>query len=418
MTHQLALFGGTPVCSPPIPKWSWPPRGSTRGELLAQYVDEGRPLSIQGRDGVIADCEDELARRFGRRHALLCSSGTMALYSAYFALDLRPGDEVICPTVTFHATATPALHLGAQVVLVDVEPDTGNLDINAVAAAITPRTRAIASNAMWGHPVAQAELRALCDRHRLPWIEDISHAQFARYEGRLVGTYGEIACASLQGAKLITGGEGGVLLTDDTELYTRAVLLGHSLKRSEVTSRGTRYEALGRTGFGLKLRAHPLAALLVLDQLQNHADRWVAERGRSLTRLSEGLAGLEGLRPPVIRTTTTSMGAWYGYKPWIDTSALGVTRERLVEALAAEGLEVEIPGSPALHDLALFDPERFPIGAFAKHHHRASRFPAATRYLDGLLSLPTPTGPEDDPLLDALVEGFHKVWNHLGELRQ
>ena len=120
MVNQLALHGGAPVLPRAFPKWTWPPRDPRSGQLLKDYIDSEKPLSIQGRAGVIADCEEEFKRRIGRKHAIMCSSGTMAIYSGYFALGIEPGDEVICTTITYHATATPALHLGAKVVLVDV----------------------------------------------------------------------------------------------------------------------------------------------------------------------------------------------------------------------------------------------------------------------------------------------------------
>lgn len=387
-------------------------------DLVAEYVRSGQPLSIKGRDGILAECEDELKRRFQRKHAILCASGTVALYSAYFAAGICPGDEVICPTITYHATATPALHLGGQVVLVDVEPDTGNISVEALEAAITPRTKAVATNAMWGHPVEQEAIRRICDQHGLAWIEDVSHAHLAAYKGRPVGSYGNIACASLQGSKLVSGGEGGVFLTDDDECHDRAVLLGHNLTRSEKTVINPKYRPIGRTGFGLKFRCHVLAAVLIHDQLVNHVDRWVAERNDSLIRLSAELNKLACLRPPVIRSTTTSMGAWYGYKPWVDSDSLGVPREKLVQALQAEGLEVDIPGSPALHSLPLFSDDRFRIGGFPKYDNSHARFPGAEQYLAGILSLPTLTGPPDEGLLQAFVAGFNKVWDNLDQLRQ
>lgn len=418
MTSRLALFGGTPVLDKPLPQWSWPPRYPGMGAIMKEYVDSGQPLSIQGREGIIAECEDEFKRRLSRRHAIVCSSGTMAIYSAFFAFGIQQGDEIICPTVTYHATATPAMHLGAKVVLVDVEPDTGNIDLGAVAASISPRTRAVASNAMWGHPVRQKALRELCDRHGIFWMEDFSHAHFSEFEHRFVGTWGDIACASLQGSKLLSGGEGGLLVTDNDEFHDRAILLGHNLRRSSTCVLNADYKPIGRSGFGLKLRCHPLAATLVYDQLINHVDRWITQRHQSLTTLSEGLADLDGIRPPAIHHYVTSMGAWYGYKPWVDWSELRISRELAVRALRAENLEVDIPGSPPLHRMALFAPNQFKINEFEKFDNTVRQFPNAEAYLGGLLSLPTFTGPADEVGLQSMLEGFRKLWANLSELRQ
>jgi len=416
---QLALFGGSPVSSSPR-GFQWPPADYAPGELVANYIDAGLPLSIPGRSGVIASCEDLFRNQFQRKHALLCSSGTMALYSAYFALGIQPGDEIICTNVTYQATCSPALHLGARIVFCDVESDTGNLSVEALKNLITPKTRCLATNAMWGHALDQDKIRQLCDKHNILWVEDFSHAHLAEYHGKPVGSFGDIACASLQGPKLISGGEAGVLLTDNEGYYEQAVLLGHNLHRSKElvnTVPNHPYAPLERTGYGLKLRCHPLAALLIEDQLKNHAHQWVAERADSLMRLSTALGELDGVRPPVIKDYVTSMGAWYGYKPWIDCKALGVDLKLLVKALQAEGLDVKIPRSDALNQLALFDPERFTLSGYQKSDNTTREFPNSDLYHSGILSLPTPTGPRDELILQDLIKGFQKVWEQLESIR-
>ena len=390
--------------------WRWPPPDYDPLPAIQRYMSGGGSLTPKGRDGVIAACEDALCRRFDQPRAILMSSGTMALYSAFFAIGLKPGDEIICPTVTFHATATPALHLGAKVVLVDVDPETGCIDPDAAAAAVTPRTTAIVTNAQWGHPVDQEAIAAICQRHRLAWVEDISHAHGASWNGRQVGTWGDLACASLGAEKMLTGGMGGVLMGRHDDLVDRAVLCSHYLFRSKTDIRTPGHEGLARTGYGLKLGIHPIAAVVILDQLENHFDRWLAERDDSLRRLRQGLSGLAGLRPPVIRPEVTSMGAWYGFKPWIDTKALGISREQLVTRLQTHGIEVDAPGSPPLHQLPLFDPARYPICDWAKAPLDPDAFPGATSYSGGILSLPTLTGPLDGSRLERTSKAFKNVW--------
>lgn len=419
MPH-LAIAGGPPLLPRPQSAWHWPPPDSGDREAIAAYLAAGGPLSPRGAEGVIGACEAALAARSGRRHALLCASGTMALYSAFAALGLGPGDELICPAVTFHATASPALHLGVRVVLVDVEPDTGNIDPAALAAAITPRTAAVVTNAMWGHPVEQEAVRALCDRHGLAWVEDISHAHFAVWRGRQVGSFGDIACMSLGAEKLITGGLGGALLTDRRELFEKAVLVGNYLYRSRQAADGgdisdAALAPLARTGYGLKLSCHPLAAAVILHQLQHHADRWIAERDASLRRLRDDLAGLPGLRPPPIRAGVDSLGGWYGFKPWVDTAALGVPLATIVAALQAEGIEVSAAGSPPLTRLPLFTGFPLPTGR-SPQPEQIPHCPNALRYHGGLLSLPTCTGARDEERRQQIVAAFRKVWAHLDEL--
>jgi len=342
----------------------------------------------------------------------------MALYAAFFAVGIGPGDELICPTITFHATATPAFHLGAKVVLVDVDEETACIDPQALEAAITPRTVALVTNAQWGHPVDQEEIRRICKCHGLAWIEDISHAHGASWKDRQVGTWGDLACMSLGAEKMLTGGMAGVLFGTRDDLIDRAVLLTHYLHRSTRDIRTPGFEALARTGYGLKLGAHPLAAVVVLDQLQAHFATWVAQRTDSLRRLQAGLDGLDGLRPPVIRQEVTSMGGWYGFKPWVDFETLRVSKESLVSARRAEGVEVDPPGSPPLHRLPLFSDPTLCVGKWPKADLHLRTFPSAERYSAGTLSLPTLTGPRDEERLHTTIEGFHKVWQHLDRLRE
>ena len=417
MSETLAINGGSPVAKLP-PSWRWPPQSYNPKHAIDRYLDEGGSLTPKGRDGVIAECEDALCARFNQPRAILCSSGTMALYAAFFAVGLEPGDELICPTITFHATATPALHLGVKVVLVDVDMETGCIDPSALAAAITPRTRAVVTNAQWGHPVDQETIRAVCDRHGLAWIEDISHAHGAAWKGQQVGTWGDLACASLGAEKILSGGMGGVLFGRKDDLVDRAVLLTHYLFRSRHDVRTPGFEPLSRTGYGLKLGIHPLAAVVVLDQMRHHFDNWINQRRDSLMRLRDLLSSLPGLVPPPIRDGVTSMGGWYGFKPFVDCQAIGIQRSILVQALRAEGIEVEEPGSPPLHTLPLFDPQRFAVGPWPKAYLDPGAFSAADRYSSGTLSVPTFTGPDDELRLKNTVAAFHKIWSNLDALRR
>ncbi len=417
MKPRLAICGGSPVVKTPRPHFRWPPHVPGLADALARYVEEGGPLSIPGRDGIYAKLEDRLAALHGRGYALLTSSGTMALYSAFFGLGLEPGEEVISTVYSFHATATPLLHLGVLVHFCDVEPDTGNIDASALDMLVTPRTRAVVTNHMWGHPVDVDAVAAICRRRGIAWVEDCSHAHFAQHRGRTVGGFGDVSVLSLQGNKLLTGGEGGVLLTDSREIYERATLLGHSLQRSEECVQDSRWREIRRTGFGLKFRMHPLAAVMVDYLLEPHCFDWIRSRAETLRRFSEGLAATGKVQPMARRPYVTSMGAHYGFKPRLDFPALRVTREALVTALRAEGLEVDIPGSPPFHRLPLFDPERFPISGFRKADHRGRSFPGAEAYCASILSLPTFTFPEEVPLVDAYVEAFAKVFENIEVLR-
>jgi perosamine synthetase len=417
MSETLALLGGTPVVQHSEPHFQWPPPLPELPAVIARYLVEGGPVSIVDRSGIYGRLEDKLAALHGRQHAVLVSSGTMGLYSAFFALGLEPGDEVISTVYSFQATAAPLLHLGARVVFCDVEPDTGNIDLAQAEALITPRTRLLVTNHMWGHPIEVARARALCDRHGIAWVEDGSHAHFAQHRGEYVGSKGDVAVFSLQGNKLLTGGEGGVLLCDDRQTYERATLLGHNLKRSQQEVLDPRWAPLRRSGFGLKLRIHPLAAVMVEHLLDHHCFAWIEERERSLARFTAGLEATGMVRGMARRPYVTSMGAHYGFKPRLELERLGISRERLIEALQAEGLDVSLPGSVPFDRMALFDSHRFPLHGYAKHDNSGRGFPGADAYYGCILSLPTFTFEHQWPLMDAYVAAFHKVLGQLEALR-
>lgn len=416
MLPGLALLGGPPVIADPHGHFSWPPAVPGLGGRLCDYIDGGGPLSIADRSGVYAELEDALAEVHERRFAIAMSSGTMGLYSAFFGLGIQPGDRVVSTVYSYHATASPLLHLGANVVFCDVESDTGNIDVDALAELVDSDTKAVVTNHMWGHPVDVDAVRSICDAHDASWVEDCSHAHFARYRESYVGRRGDVAVFSLQGNKLLTGGEGGVLLTDRADVYERATLLGHNLRRSRNEVKDPGYADILRTGYGLKFRMHPLAALVALEMLP-HCPGWIEERRRTLDRFSAGLAQTNIVQPMARRGYVTSMGAHYGFKPRIDFSDLGISRATLIEALRAEGVDVGVPGSRPFHELALFDATRFEIDGFAKQNNPGP-FPGADTYYSSIVSLPTFTFEDSWPLVDQYVEAFHKVLAHVDVLKR
>jgi dTDP-4-amino-4,6-dideoxygalactose transaminase len=413
---KLAVNGGNPETSIPKPHFTWPPSIPGLSDAVKQYIDGQNPLSIAGRTGIYQELEDKFCSLLNRKYAILTSSGTMALYSAFFGLNLMPGDEVISTVYSFHATATPLLHFGVQIIFCDVESDTGNIDPHAIENLITDRTRAVVTNHMWGHPVDVTAISSICARHEIAWVEDCSHAHFAQYRNRYVGTFGDVSVFSLQGNKLLSGGEGGILLTDDTDIYERATLLGHSLKRSMTCVKNPEWGDILRTGFGLKFRMHPLAAVIVNYMLDHFCFDWIKFREQTLARFSEGLAATGKILPMTRREYVSSMGAHYGFKPRVDFTKIGVNRNRLVHALQAEGLDIKVPGSPPFNELALFDAHRFQISHYKKNDQSNQTFPGARAYYQSILSLPTFTFPDQWPILDQYVSAFHKIMGRLEEV--
>lgn len=367
-------------------KYKWPPQLPELGDVVKQYVDAGKPLSIPDESGIIRELEHAFAQLHHRKYALAVSSGTMALYSAFFALGLSEADEVICTAFSYHATAAPLLHFGVKIVFCDVEADTGNIDYVQVEQLITSKTKAVITNDQWGHPCDKQKIVELCKKHSLFYVEDCSHAHFAEYCGQYVGTFGDVACWSLQGRKLLSGGEGGILLTDNQDIYERAVLLGHNLKRPMQSVKNDAYKPLDRTGYGLKLRMHPLAALMVHYELTQYCFSWIESRTKTLDYFQQRLKETF-LLPMVQRDYVTSMGAWYGFMPRIPAECR-VDRMHFVRWMQEEKqLQISIPKSRPIPDYALFAPNQFPIGGYTKHS--IGTYPQAQTYYRSIVSIPT-----------------------------
>lgn len=407
MSSPLAIHGGTLVIEQSQPHLRWPP--ITESTTAAVVKELHHAVSIPDRSGVIAELEDRLADYFGVRRAVLTSSGTAALHSAYAGLQLGVGDEVIVPAYTFHATASPLLHLGAVPVLADCDPD-GNLDPAQVEAAITCATKAIAVTHMWGLPAQIDALTEIADRCGLDLIEDGSHAHGASVNGRKVGSFGQVSAFSMNGPKSLSAGEGGFVLTDDDEIYYRILLHGQYNKRcrNEIPAHHplSRFSA---TGSGLKLRIHPLAAAIALDQLDS-LDRWLEHRRSSATHMIHQLRNLPGIVVPDVPAGTEP--SWYAlpliYRP---ENADDLPIDTLVSALHAEGcLELDQPGSTRpLQEHPLFSDEAAALFPALPHNFRPRQgdFPEAVKLHRHTLKLPVPH--EHGTVLDSYADAFAKV---------
>lgn len=383
--------------------YQWPPVIPELGEIVKEYINSGLPLSIADESGIIKKLEQDFATLHGMRYALTVSSGTMALYSAFFAVGLSEGDEVICTAYSYHATAAPLLHLGVRIVFCDVEIDTGNIDATLIESLISSKTKAVITNDQWGYPCNKDKICAICQKYGLIYIEDCSHAHFSEYQGRYTGTFGDVSCFSLQGRKLLSGGEGGLLMTNRQDIYERAVLLGHNLKRPAQSVKNPYYKPLERTGYGLKLRMHPLAALIADYQLNHYCFDWIKTRTETLNYFQDRLKGTF-LMPMQIMDYVTSMGAWYGFMPRIKPE-YHVDKVHFVLWMQRQGLEASIPKSKPLTEYELFFPDRFLINSFPKH--LVFNCENAQRYHNSLVSFPTFSFHEYD-IIDQYITDIYK----------
>jgi perosamine synthetase len=303
---------------------------------IARYARRDVNTITKG-EGPIAEFEAQFARLSRTRYALAMNSGTATLHSAYFAVGVRPGCEVIIPAYTFFASAAPILQCGATPVFCDVDERTLTADPDDVERRITPRTRAICVVHMWGNPAALERFQEIARRHEVALIEDCSHAHGASYRGRPVGSWGAVGCFSLQGSKAVSGGEGGVAVTDDPVLFDRMLLLGHYGRLKKGQAAGT--FQTDYLSLGVKYRPHLYAILLARGSLSrlNELNR---RRRRNYEILRHELSGCPAVRP--IETAPGAVrGGFLEYILRYDPAfAGGLSREAFIEAAAAEGVPI------------------------------------------------------------------------------
>jgi len=253
------------VIEAPYPHYTWP---AVDPLLELRVVKQlRRSLSERDRSGVIGEYEERLGEFFGTKHALSFSSGTCALHAICVACGLGPGDEVLAPTYTFFATASPFAFEGVTVKFCDADAF-GNLSVESLRNNVGPATKAVILTHMWGVPCDMRKIVDFCREHGLRLIEDCSHAHLATFEGQQVGTFGDIGVFSTN-QKVLTTGEGGFAITNDIELFEEMLLVGHYNHRCRQELRkGSAHSAYALTGYGLKYRMLPLSAAIGLHQLE------------------------------------------------------------------------------------------------------------------------------------------------------
>jgi UDP-2-acetamido-2-deoxy-ribo-hexuluronate aminotransferase len=280
----------------------------------------------------VRELEEKLAAWTGAKHCVAVASGTDALLIALMALELKPGDEVITTPFTFVATAEVIVLLGARPVFVDVEEDTANIDAAKIAAAITPRTRAIMPVSLYGQPADMDEINAVAARHRLPVIEDAAQSFGATYKGRKSCNLSTIGCTSFFPSKpLGCYGDGGAIFTHDDALATAAREIRHH-------GQSGRYN---HTRIGVGGRMDSIQCAVVLAKLGRFD--WEIERRIALGRRYDSLLAALGarVRPIEVRPDRTSVYGQYTIRT--------AERTAIQEALKAKGIPTAVHYPLSLH---------------------------------------------------------------------
>jgi perosamine synthetase len=332
MAAQIAQKGGKPVRTAPWPRW---PLFTDKDKAdLVAVLDDGRLTSITGPK--VREFEEKYAAAFGAKYALATCNGVVAIHLALAALEIGPGDEVIVPAHTFIGTSIPVLMANAIPVFVDIARDSFNIDVSLIEKAITPRTKAIVPVHLNGLPADMAEITAIAKRHGLAVVEDACQAHGAFYRGTRVGTLGDISCFSFFEDKVLTTGEGGMLVTNSQALYDLARCI-RSYGEELVTNIGDRKYEHMRLGFNYRMGALPAA--LGINQL-DRLDVMVQKRNANARYLREHLARVPGITAP--KDFPDRLSAFYKFVCRIDTSVVRTDVLNFIEAIKAEG----VPATP------------------------------------------------------------------------
>ena len=324
------------------PYFKWPRISEHAIQLVTEMLRKG----ITSFDLATFEAfEAEVGRLFGVDHVLCCNNGTSACYSAFRALGVGPGSSIIAPAITHWASVLPAVQCGARVAFADVQPDTCHLDPDSVRRLIDSTTRAVVVTHMFGEVLGLDELRSICDTHGLALVEDVSHAHGATFRGRPAGSFGDVSFCSFQAAKLVSGGEGGALLTNRPDLYYRAMELGHP-RRLQRAPAG--WKNLAGVGRGFKFRPSPLLVALAHDSVRNLREQ-NSTRKRACEQLRAQLiecGEFAGLGRP-------ADGRVYFRLELLLARAEESFRDRLVDSLTARGIRAHrlvgfLPGHPSL----------------------------------------------------------------------
>jgi dTDP-4-amino-4,6-dideoxygalactose transaminase len=306
--------------------------GEEEVQAAAEVIRSG--WVTQGRK--VAQFEEAVAAYCGTTHAVAVSNCTTALHLALLVLDVGPGDEVICPSMSFIATANAIRHAGATPVFAEVDPTTYNLDPDAAEAALTPRTKAIMPVHQVGLPADMDRFSALGARYRVKILEDAACAIGSRYKGRPVGGHSEMACFSFHPRKVITTGEGGMITTNNAAYAERLRLLrqhGMSVRDTERhTARKVILEDYLCVGYNYRLT--DIQAGVGIEQMKK-LDRIVARRRELAVRYSEALADHPWLRPPYVPDYAEPTFQSYAVHLTDDAP---VTRNELMQRLLDAGI--------------------------------------------------------------------------------
>jgi perosamine synthetase len=367
----------------------------------------------------VQEFERACEKYFGVKHVVTVNSWTSGLIAAVGAIGIEPGDEVIVPPWTMCASATAILHWNAIPVFADIEQETFNLDPKSVESNITPYTKAIMAVDIFGHSCDIDTLMEIAKRHNLKVITDSAQAPGVFNKGRVTGTLAHVGGYSLNYHKHIHTGEGGILVTEDDDIFERLQLIRNHAE-AVVADKGVT-NLVNMVGHNFRLGE--IESAIGIEQLKK-LKGFVEGRQRAAERLTDGLKGLAGLRTPLIKPDCTH--AYYVYPIILDVDQLGVSREKIHAALEAEGVTGLAAGYVNIHLLPMYQKKiaygsnGFPWSSdICKRNVSYAKgiCPVAEEFDDKtFLGFEMCLHELEDDDVDMIVVAFRKLWENLDHL--
>lgn len=407
--EKLALDGGPKTVNYPARKFTaltrWPRFGAEEKKRIGQMIDGAASASSFYAELPLFEKEWQGYTKspFVKSHI----NGTSALTSMYFALNLPPGSEIMVPSYTFFATCLAMRFFGHVPIFIDIDPKTACFDLEDAKRKLTPRTKAVVAMHSWGLPCEMDRIAEWAKEKGLILLEDSAHAHGASMQGKKMGTWGLMGIYSFQGSKVLPAIEGGMGMYQEREHFERAAAFGHYEVKFPEASPVHPYEG---TGFGQKYRMHPFSAALGREQLKK-LDDLNALVSKNVRALNDRLVQLPGIAEP--RCRPDQQRVYYnGNMLMMDFKALGFSRDALVKALKAEGVQASFWDYPEQHKLKIYSepqwwhhPPQVPDAMPGNAHVNANHI---------FLPLFYEAVPE---LNEQYARAFEKVWAHRERLK-
>ena len=409
MNNTLAVEGGAPVIAPGTVLPS-PPTLAIDEEMVLNSLHSG--VHAWGEN--CEKLQSEWCEWNGNKNCAALTSGTAALHMALVACGMKAGDEILTPAYSWTSSATCILHGNGIPVFVDTDPLWANIDPEKIEAAITPRTKGIVVVHLHGVPAPMDEIMEIAERHGLFVVEDACQAHGALYKGKKVGTIGHAAAFSLNQNKMLSAGEGGLFVCDDTERFERgrSLVLFGDFPGGDIDPNRT-------NGLGLMVRSNELAAAYARAQLTQLTDG-IAHARRMFEILREGLQDLPGLILPEEPEWADENG--YNFVCHVDADEFGYSgpvnflREAIVTSLAAEGVPVMVwqrrilPEFAAIAARNAYGNNSPWIEFNSDVNYDPAQFPGALYHSASYFILNSLRRPNPESLAHQIVEAVHKVW--------